>query len=65
MLKKVIQWILGLSILIGILIIIGALSASDLEQIGIQELVKRGLTGSLVIVISYTILRLTGWEYVD
>lgn len=65
MLKKVIQWILGLSILIGILIIIGALGASDLEQIGIRELVKRGLTGSLVIVISYTILRLTGWEYVD
>lgn len=65
MLKKIIQWMLGLCILIGIIIVIGALGDSDLNKIGVAELVKRGLTGSGLVLISYIILRLTGWDYID
>ena len=65
MLTKIIHWILGFIIFIGILTVIGAIGASDLEMIGVGELVKRGLAGSLVIIIGYTLLRLTGWEYVE
>lgn len=65
MLRKIIHWILGFIIFIGILTVIGAIGASDLEMIGVGELVKRGLAGSLVIIIGYTLLRLTGWEYVE
>lgn len=65
MLRKVSQWIFKLCIFGGVLIILGALGASDLNEISGIEMLSRGIIGFLVIGFNYLGLRATGWKYVE
>ena len=64
MLKKVIHCFFGLCILGGVLIILGAVGASDLNQIDATEMLIQGVFGFCVIGFNYIMLRVTGWEYI-
>ena len=64
MLRKICHWIFGLCIMGGVLIILGALGASDLNKIDGIELLKQGIFGFLVIGFNYIGLRLSGWRYI-
>lgn len=64
MLEKINRWIFGLSIIGGVLIILGALGASDLNAISGFDMFKRGVFGFLVIGIGCIGLRATGWRYI-
>lgn len=64
MLKKICHWFFGLCILGGALIILGALGASDLNEISGIEMLTRGIFGFLVIAYNYLGLKATGWRYV-
>lgn len=64
MLRKVCHWIFGLCIFGGVLIILGALGASDLNEISGIEMFTRGIFGFLVIGLNYIGLRATGWRYI-
>lgn len=64
MLRKVSQWIFKLGIFGGVLIILGALGASDLNEISGIEMFIRGIFGFIVIGFNFLGLRATGWKYV-
>ena len=64
MLRKVIHWIFKLGIFVGVLIILGALGASDLNEISGLEMFTRGIFGFLVIGFNCVGLKATGWKYV-
>ena len=65
MLKKISQWIFKLCILGGVLIILGALGASDLNEISGIEMFTRGIFGFLVIAFNFVGLKASGWKYVE
>ena len=64
MLRKIIRWFFGLSIFGGVLIILGALGASDLNEISGIEMFIRGIFGFLVIGFNCLGLKVTGWKYI-
>ena len=65
MLRRVIHWFFGLCIFGGVLIILGALGASDLNEISGLEMFTRGVFGFLVIGFNFVGLKATGWKYVE
>lgn len=65
MLRKVCHWIFGLCIFGGVLIILGALGASDLNEISGIEMLSRGIFGLLVIAFNCVGLKASGWRYVE
>ena len=65
MLKKISQWIFKLCIFGGVLIILGALGASDLNEISGIEMFTRGIFGFLVIAFNFVGLKASGWKYVE
>ena len=65
MLRKVSQWFFGLCIFGGVLIILGAVGASDLNEISGLEMLTRGIFGFLVIGFNFIGLRASGWRYVE
>lgn len=64
MLKKVLHWFFGLGIVAGVLLILGAVGASDLNEISGLEMLKRGIFGFLVIGFNFISLKASGWKYV-
>ena len=64
MLKKICHCFFGLCIFGGVLIILGALGASDLNEISGIEMFIRGIFGFIVIGFNFLGLRATGWKYV-
>lgn len=65
MLRKICHWFFGLCIFGGVLIILGAVGASDLNEISGIEMLKRGIFGLLVIGFNFIGLRASGWRYVE
>lgn len=65
MLRKIWHWFFGLCIFGGVLIILGAVGASDLNEISGIEMLKRGIFGLLVIGFNFIGLIASGWRYVE
>ena len=65
MLRKICHWFFGLCIFGGVLIILGAVGASDLNEISGIKMLKRGIFGLLVIGFNFIGLIASGWRYVE
>ena len=64
MLRKISHRFFGLCIFGGVLTILGALGASDLNEISGIEMLMRGIFGFLVIGFSVIGLKASGWKYI-
>lgn len=63
MVKKVLHTIFGLSVLAGIILMIGTAGSSDLELIGFEELVVQSSKGLIIMLGGISGLWLSGWRF--
>lgn len=61
--KKVLHTIFGLSVLIGVILMIGTAGSSDLELIGFEELVVQSGKGLIIMLVGISGLWLSGFEF--
>lgn len=63
MITKVLHKIFGLSVLAGIILMIGTAGSSDLDLIGFEELVVQSSKGLIIMLVGMSGLWLSGWRF--
>ena len=65
MLKKVFQWIFGLCMFAGFVVMIGTAGSSDSGSIDFNQIMIQTAIALVLILVGFIGLKLSDWQYID